>query len=323
MIERTLAEIYRPFSFQVNAELESARDHVLSWVDGSRLTRSTAWRAIFDAADFGYFVALVHPDIDRIALELAVDWFAWLFLVDDELDDGTVGRDLAEAGELAEQVCAVLRAEAYDGDRGDTPLLAALADLWRRTAPRGSALWRARFTDHLTECLRTAAIWEAGNRVRGIVPDRDTYVERRRHTGAIYVCMDLVEALGGFEVTAEQYRGADFSGALDAACDVVCWTNDVYSLAKEQSFGEVHNLAYIIGHHERLDEAEALARVCAEIDTRVRRFLELERALRDRSAPEPVLACLDGMRSWMRGNFDWSSRTARYSDIAGPLERGR
>ncbi|MFD7847749.1 hypothetical protein ACFV4K_33090 [Nocardia sp. NPDC059764] len=257
-------------------------------------------------------MALVHPHADRHDLELAADWFAWLFLVDDELDDGAIGRTPAAAAALADGVCGVLRG----GGRGEAnpALLAALSDLWDRTAAHSSAAWRTRFVGHLEECLRTAAFWEAGNRIAGIVPDRDTYVDRRRHTGAIYVCMDLIERFGDFEVPPARYRDADFSGALDAACDVVCWTNDVYSLEKERSFGEVHNLAFIIGHHENLSEAEAVSRVCAEIDTRTRQYLAFEKQARTRTASDhdPVERCLAGMRTWIRGNFDWSSRTARY-----------
>ncbi|MGV9662890.1 terpene synthase family protein [Nocardia niigatensis] len=306
------------FPSQLNPNLDRAREHVLTWVDGFDLLRSHRARTKFSAADFGYFVALVHPHAERHSLELAADWFAWLFLVDDELDDGAIGRTPAAAAALAHGVRGVLR----DGGHGEanSPLLAALSDLWDRTAAHGSAAWRTRFVGHLEECLHTAAFWEAGNRIAGIVPDRDTYVDRRRHTGAIYVCMDLIEAFGGFEVPPARYRDADFSGALDAACDVVCWTNDVYSLEKERSFGEVHNLVFIVGHHENLSEAEAVSRVCAEIDTRTEQYLGFEELVRTRSASDhdPVERCLDGMRMWIRGNFDWSSRTARYGHAPAP-----
>ncbi|MTE12571.1 terpene synthase family protein [Nocardia aurantiaca] len=310
-----LGTAFGRFPSQLNPNLDQAREHLLAWVDRFDLIHSHRARAKFSAADFGHFVALVHPHADRRGLELAADWFAWLFLVDDELDDGAIGRTPVAAAALAHGVRGVLRGGG-NGDRGDAnqALLAALSDLWDRTAAHGSAAWRARFVDHLEQCLHTAAFWEAGNRIAGIVPDKDTYVHRRRHTGAIYVCMDLIETFGGFEVPPARYRDADFSGALDAACDVVCWTNDVYSLEKERSFGEVHNLVFIVGHHEKLSEAEAVSRVCAEIDTRTEQYLAFEKKLLTRSGPDhdPIGCCLEGMRTWMRGNFDWSSRTARY-----------
>src|SRR5262249_35048966 len=120
--------------------------------------------------------------------------------------------------------------------------ISSLAELWARTAADASAAWRRRFTGHLAECLGTAGVGEVGNRVQGIVPDEDTYIEKRRHTGAIYVCMDLIDIVERIDVPVSVYESPEFTAVLDAACNVVVWTNDVYSLQKERSVGEVHNL---------------------------------------------------------------------------------
>lgn len=310
-----LEEVFRLFPAQVNAALPTARKQVNAWADAPALMPSADFRKRFAAADFGYFVALVHPEVDAEALALAADWFAWLFLVDEELGGG--GADLDEAGGLAAQACSVLRGAGPGGDgpAADAPLITALTELWRRTAPRGSAAWRTRFIGHLEECLYSAAYWKGGNRLRGIVPDRDTYIDRRRHTGASYVCLDLVEVLGGFEASARRCRESVFSEALNATCDVVCWTNDVFALADGRSLGEIHNLAYVVGYHDKIDEAEAISRVCADIDARIRQFLDLEANLLGRTAPDQadVTTYLGSMRTWMRGNFDWSSRIRTFA----------
>jgi hypothetical protein len=192
------------------------------------------------------------------------------------------------------------------------PLITALADLWGPTSSRAGEGWRQRFTGHVLAGGR-AALWEAGNRAARRVPDPGTYIEKRRHTGAIYVCMDLVEVLHGIDVPDEAYADGVFQSALAAACDVVCWTNDYYSVDKERAAGDHHNLVRVVEHHLELDRAQAAARVAADIGRRVDDFLEAERRLSGRpECPREVEVYLEAMRSWMRGNLDWSMRTPRY-----------
>ncbi|MFE3019702.1 terpene cyclase [Streptomyces sp. NPDC059256] len=313
-----MIDIVCPFPFAVSPHVDQARQHLAVWTRDHGLLRSARARERFERADFGWFVALVHPTADADALDLMADWFAWLFLVDDQLDDGSFGRSperMAQAVALMRDILNDDTPLPVGGDARTSPVASALVDLWRRTAARTSTAWRGRFVHHLEQCLTTATIWEAENRVRGTVPSEDSYIANRRHTGAIYVCMDLIEIVANVEVPAACHRAPAFRAALDAACDVVCWVNDVYSYAKERSLGEVHNLVHVVGHHRRLDEIRATEEVCAAVSARTDAFLAAEKTLlrdqpEDASWLDPTLA---GMRSWMRGNLDWSRRTERYT----------
>lgn len=249
-----LADILCPFPFQLNPRVETARKHLDEWVGVRNLVRRESARIRFDRADFGWFVAVVHPTADAERLALMADWFAWLFLVDDQLDDGDVGRRLEQVGEVFVGMREVLESPDFGAAiarRTDIPTaVSALADLWQRTAREATPQWRRRFVQHLDSCLTTAATWEAGNRVRGIVPTEETYIVNRRHTGAIYVCMDFIEIVERIDMPDHIYKSPQFIGTLDAACNVVCWTNDVFSLEKERSRGEIHNLVYVVQHHQ-------------------------------------------------------------------------
>jgi len=322
-----VADVYCPFPYRENPEAAEARAHVARWVSQTGLVRRESARRRFELADFGWFAALVYPTADRAGLDLVTDWFAWLFLVDDQFDDGLVGRSQHAAEHAVGRLRAVLTgpdtgnsSSATGREAGGTgepvpPAVSALADLWRRTVAGATSAWRRRFAGHLEECLTTAAVWEAGNRARGVVPDESTYVEKRRHTGAIYVCMDLIEIVEQLDVADERYASVEFTDALEAACNVVCWTNDVYSLDKERALGEVHNLAYLLQHHRGLHREQALAEVCRLVSAETRRFLAAELAVLRVHGPAlaPYLA---GMRTWMRGNLDWSRRTKRYHALA-------
>ncbi|MCG5217683.1 terpene synthase family protein [Streptosporangium soli] len=320
LVDRHLDEIL-PRAFDdlaplVNEHVAAAREHLDAWVLQHGLVRRESARQRFAHADFGWFAAVTYPTADETGLCLIADWFAWLFLLDDQFDDGAVGREPARVQELMGEMAAVL---LHDGGPpavvrpGSPAIVESLADLWSRTVPHSTPEWRDRFVGHVAEG-GMAAFWEAGNRVAGEVPDEATYIAKRRHTGAIYVCMDLIEIVERSVVPAPVYGDETYQDALRSACDVVCWTNDVYSLEKELSLGEYHNLVAVVEHARGLDRDGSVSHVVTAISEEIRAYQEREgRTFAEFPAHADVLAAnFAGMRSWMRGNLDWSARTKRY-----------
>ncbi|MFB6844422.1 terpene cyclase [Streptomyces sp. NPDC056373] len=310
-----LHRAFRDLPPQLNPHADAAVSHLRAWTERHGLIGTTTARERFDRADFGTFAAATYPTADERGLCLIADWFAWLFLLDDQLDDGALGKDPHRTGELMTQIFDVLAGDGNAPPARAPSIVTSLADLWHRT--EASPRWRARFVEHVI-AGGLAARWEADNRARGAIPDVPSYVENRRHTGAIYVCMDLIEVVERIDLPADVYDSEPFARALRAACDVVCWTNDVYSLDKETALGEYHNLVTVVQHAHALTTAQAIDRVTGLITDEVESFGRWEaEALRclpgHTDLLEPYFA---GMRSWMRGNFDWSARTRRYRDAA-------
>jgi hypothetical protein len=131
--------------------------------------------------------------------------------------------------------------------------------------------------------------------------------------------MDLIEVTRDIDLPEDIYGSELFQDTLRAACDVVCWTNDVYSLNKETALGEYHNLVTVVEHNRGLTRAEALEESIRRIDAKVQAFLGGERQVLT-AWPEhegQLSRYLSGMRSWMRGNRDWSARTRRYQVSTG------
>lgn len=314
-VESELPDIYCPFPQRTNPHVAHVREHLDSWTRNTGLVHRDSARDRFEQADFGAFVGMVYPTADSENLDLVADWFVWLFLVDDQLDDGHLGRSPDRVRSVVEVMRSVVEGGARPVTEGLPAAVVALVDLWERTVPAAAPQWRRRFTYHLMTYLTTATTWEAGNRAAGVVPDEATYIEKRRHTGAIHVCMDLIEIVAGIEAPESIHNDPRFITALEASCNVVCWANDVYSYEKEQVLGEIHNLVHLVRHHRGYGKQESLDHVCAEIATETERFLTAEAEL---LAAYPQLdwmlePYLDGMRSWMRGNLDWSRQTPRYN----------
>ena len=313
----TFAAAFEPIPSRRNPHAVAAVGHVNTWVAQQHLVVRDAARKRFERADFGTFAALVYPTADATRLNLAADWFAWFFHLDDQLDGGAVGR---APEQLAALMTTILDVVSDRPVAPDSPaIVRALADLWRRTTPVTGRIWRRRFIDHARRCA-LAALWEADNRVRRVVPADAEYVAARRHTGAIYPCMDLIEIVERTELPDEIHTSDLFTRTLDAACDVVCWTNDVFSVDKEAALGEYHNLVFLHEHWDETNRATALATTTARIVARLREFMTLQPQVLDRwpDHVNELSGYLAGMRSWMRGNLDWSAETRRYRDtVAG------
>ncbi|MFJ4978472.1 terpene cyclase [Streptomyces coeruleorubidus] len=310
-----LADVFEVFPPELNPHADAAVSHLVQWTEERGLVGNVVARKRFEHADFGWFAAVTYPTADEQGLCLVADWFAWLFLLDDQLDDGGLGKDPARTGELMSQLFEVLGGNGEDVATGAPALVTSLADLWRRTS--AGPAWRERFVQHVISG-GLAARWEADNRARGTVPDVESYVENRRHTGAIYVCMDLIEVVERLDLPAPVYESEPFTRALRSACDVVCWTNDLYSLDKESALGEYHNLVSVVQHADGLSADRAADRVTGRIAGEIEEFLRYEaEALHAWPGHLGQLsAYFAGMRSWMRGNLDWSANTRRYRDAA-------
>ncbi|MFB6781627.1 terpene cyclase [Streptomyces sp. NPDC056352] len=316
-MENELPDIYCPFPQRTNPHVAHTREHLDHWTRNTGLVHRDSARERFEQADFGAFVGMVYPTANEPNLDLVADWFVWLFLVDDQLDDGYLGR----SPERVRDVVTLMRSVVEGTGTGPLPdedlpaAVVALADLWERTTPNAAAHWLRRFAWHLVTYLTTATTWEAGNRADGVVPSEETYIAKRRHTGAIHVCMDLIEIVAGIEAPESIHNDPRFIVAVEASCNVVCWANDVYSYEKEQVLGEIHNLVHLVRHHRGYGKQQALEHVCAEIATETERFLaaEAELLMAYPQLSGMLLPYLDGMRSWMRGNLDWSRQTPRYN----------
>lgn len=322
---QTLAfpEVFCPFPSQINPHVTSAQQHLLDWVHQFSLVQKETARQRFQRADFAAFAACTYPTCSQSDIALVSDWFAWLFLVDDQLDDGVVGRNLDLARRCMSDMLAVLREDpimltpSYTASAVErsycSSAVASLADLWRRSAPGMTDAWRSRFIRHVNDCF-AAAYWEAQNRINGIRPDVATYITKRRDTGAIYICLDLIDVVEQLAMPVHLYESAIFQDLLDTASNVVCWSNDLYSLEKERELGEFHNLVLVVQHAHDIDEQEAIDGVCEMISSEVERFIALEEQiyLIFPEYAEELDKYLAGMKSWMRGNLDWSAETQRY-----------
>ena len=316
-----------------------AEVHVREWAAGFGLVRSQAAQDRFRKTAPGELSGRVYATAagpDRLAAATA--WIGWLFLIDDQLDEGATGKDPAlvrdrlrpfadMAAEMAGTAPAAEGAPARGtpaerpadttppagttAGRARLPLLAALIEVWGRISPHMPTAWRATFAQHYFDYLRGCE-WEAANRACGRIPPEAEFARGRREAGAIWPSLDLLEYVADAPVP-DSFRGDPLLAGIRTACaDVVCWTDDLLTVGKERAHGDVHNLVIVLQHATGCDERKALEMVAQRIEARVSDFEELRRRIVARH--EGALAShVTGLQHWMRGHLEWGLRTIRYN----------
>ena len=173
--------------------------------------------------------------------------------------------------------------------------------------------WMARFVQSAVEYFESSE-WEAENRERGVWPDAATYIRMRPYTGGLYTDIELIELTERIDLPIVVRNHPALERLALLTNNVVCWSNDIFSLQKERAHRDMHNLALILRHHEGITEQAAVDRVARLIKGQVQRFIALEARLPQfgPSIDGAVRRFVAVLRAWMRGNLDWSCETGRY-----------
>jgi hypothetical protein len=307
--------------FRVRTEkwAAQAEQDTRAWVRRSNLVRSAPAGRHFDSITVGRLAARVYAGADTDRRSALADWLSWLFLFDDQVDEG-------EAGKRPERLAALLDSMLHpthgESDACDNPLAIALRELWSRIQPQMPAAWCRRFTTHLAEYFQ-GCHWEAANRVARRVPSPVVFPAMRRAAGAVIPSLDLIEFAGGYVLPPQVSFHPLYLDLLHAAGDVICWTDDLFTVDKELARGDVHNLVIVLLRHERCSLDRASKRVQGLLEQRLDAFLDAQQQLTasmrsldiTHAEKAQVRRWLGGLRAWMRGHLDWGLETARYHEV--------
>ncbi|MFI6764712.1 terpene synthase family protein [Streptomyces sp. NPDC050355] len=135
---------------------------------------------------------------------------------------------------------------------GSGPLVAAFAEVWRRLSQGASAEWIDRTARHW-DWYFDAYAEEADNRAHRRIPTVEEHFALRRKSGFVYAMIDLSQKAHGFELPRHAYDDPVLRRMLDITADVVDTLNDVHSVEKEESRGDLHNLVLAIERESGCD----------------------------------------------------------------------
>lgn len=309
-----------PFASHVGPDVAGARQRSLAWCRRRSLVTHPVDEERFLRWDIAGLMAAWAPRAARDRLDLAVDAVVVATFLDDQFDG-----PLAAQPRRVATVCQAFTDVITSGGiapPGAGPLVGAFADVWRRLADQASPAWLENEGRHWQWYL-DAYTEEAGNRAHRRIPTWAEYFALRRRSGFVYAMVGLSQKAYGFELPPHLYADATVRRLLDITADVVDTLNDVHSVEKEESRGDLHNLVLIIEHELGCDRNAAIVEVQGLIGNWSAEFVALERTLRSATPQHDtglVALLTDCMRSAMSGYLHWSRACLRYSRLVPPGE---
>lgn len=307
MTRSQLTEVWCPFEARINksASLERVEQQLNNWAVDAGLLTDPVLHARFTEARFGECAAYVYPDAPDLLVY--AKWCAWLFIADDEFDENRA----PESGGIDEGVLQYLPTDGAPAAEPTNAVTRVLTELWPEIAEGMSRELQKRFRCHVDQYCRSYATDLARART-GTAPSLAAYIDLRRSSGAVETCVDLIERQNGAALTTTPDTIATVRALRTATNDVVCWTNDIASVGKEVSHGELNNLVAVLRQDTGLSWNKANVLATRMVSTRVRDFESLLRKLftTDRSPETGMFA--EGLRHWIAGSLAWHLTSPRY-----------
>ncbi|WP_073499359.1 terpene synthase family protein [Actinacidiphila paucisporea] len=286
---------------------------VLAWAGSLGLVTGGVEVERLAAMRLGAFAARVVPAAGAAQAELTAQWAAFVCLVDDRLDRGGLGSHPEQVRILFGRLLGVLAADRPVVSRGDVET--ALADLWRRTAPRMSPRWRERFITDYRD-FAEATCQEATGRHDRVAPSLRDYVRLRRRTITVLPTLDVVEYAAGAPWPDHPEGDPAVRALRDAAADVAGWTNDLVSTGADQRVGQ-ESLVAVVGREHGCSPSAAHQRATAMRDARLQDFQRLAAALAAGDGVpgpvrEPMRGYVEALRSFLAATLHWLGVTGRF-----------
>ena len=309
----TIPDIQLPFAVAPpRADTERLRAHALAWAQRYGLIGRRGAHRLTTTALLDLGIALCGGAPTHRAQTL-VCWYLWALTLDDRIDDGP----WAENGALEHFIAAVQAltdsgdaVPSGERDRFEDPMLAVLVDdLWPETQRWGSGPWRQRLAGHLIQHLRAQA---AQVRMR----ETDTalalaeYLPLRRDSFGALFFFDLIDGAEALDPHEHPAQVETWSRLRKHAADIIAWTNDIHSVAKDVVCGERFNLVSILAHTAGLDWPGAIEAAHQMVNTAVAQFT----AAATEHAHYPPCAATDPdrLRQVVRAAGDWHRSVSRY-----------
>lgn len=308
-------QLFCPFPEASNPAETWVQQSTADWAARFHLVQSDRARRRFERLQYGTLMSRAYPMATPAALALIADWNTWLFLLDDQCDEQGLGRDPHALMQLHTNLLTILQ--------GATPPSAAdaqwhaLHNIVTRLRAEQDAAWMRRFVQCVADYC-AANVWEARNRAAHQVPSEYAYRQMRPLTGAVFCYLTLIELAHQMTLPRTILDHPDVQRLTLMTNNVICWANDIISLAKELEAGDVHNLVYIVHREHGLSLAEAIQYVARLHDAEVHAFIQTNTRLSVEKDDDRILLqrYVTGMQAWMRANLDWSAATARYHPMA-------
>ncbi|KAL5534778.1 hypothetical protein ACEPAG_1242 [Sanghuangporus baumii] len=273
---------------------------------GNHGVLSNAKQAQLAASQTELLGAYVYPYADINGLRIATDFLTILFALDEVTDD----QEAKEALATRDTFVKALTGESNDDT---SPIAIFTRDFMSRLSGVSSELLK-RFIAHFIQYI-DATVREAGNRTDGKIPTFEEHLRLRRDNGGLFSTFDIIEVALGITLPPEVFVDSNFQSIVLAANDMISYSNDIYSYAKEVVDGvENCNAITILMHNKRLSHQEAVDEVGELYKDCADTIVASKAAMRSFGPDVDELAYnyVHGLEQWICGHNAWNLITRRF-----------
>jgi hypothetical protein len=317
-----LPPLHAPFPSLINPCVGEADEQVIQWVRTFHLAPRPEWAVYYRKAKFTWFAARCFPQASLPCLVLAAEFNVWLFLLDDSCDDIAVGRKYDYIRKMASGLILALsgyppvrEALAAPGVQS-APLVRAFENLWQRLKSDSTRPWQEHFTDCMVRYLDAYKL-EAALLDAKLFPTVDLYIRNRPYRGAVHLAPALAEVLCGIPLPPGLRSHHLVEAVTLLCCNIVCWSNDLFSLEKGLPGGDTHNLVLVLQHERGCSLSEAIAEAAGIHNRDVVQFQELSGQLEaDPCRKVIAVPYIRALQNIVSANMDWRLKDSkRYGSL--------
>ncbi|WP_369637173.1 hypothetical protein [Nocardia sp. JMUB6875] len=259
-------EIALPFPPQRHSMSDRAQERVQIWAMRFGLLTDEESARRFNSLGYARFSAYWCPTASFADMLLVAEWITVFFVFDDLQNLAITTGRLDDYDRLRHAALQVVHQRGISGPV--PPVIAALSNLCTRTFPRNSQAWQRRFELNL-ELWLVGHARENAFRQAGRSPSPEEYARLRRDASTVLQTVDLAEIIEHTEIPDALYFGPSYQEIIATTADIMCWTNDLHSLANETDEEDTINLVTTLRNHRGMDLAQAVAEVRQLINMRI------------------------------------------------------
>jgi hypothetical protein len=179
-----------------------------------------------------------------------------------------------------------------------------------------------RFLKNVEDYLFEGSLVGLGHWLRRETLGLDAYIELRALDSGVYPVIDCIEIAADLTLPEDVLEGRELSQMRHAAVRHVALANDIFSFEKETlQNGSTVNLMHVLRVRENRSIESAARRAADIVNGFARSFSRVEQRL-PRYEPRldaQVRAYVHGMKTWMRGNVDFSLQSKRFRSSTSPF----
>ncbi|KAM7200837.1 Presilphiperfolan-8-beta-ol synthase [Naviculisporaceae sp. PSN 640] len=314
------------------AKLKAERD---AWI-ADAMNQDSTWAARNAKVDLAYLASAWAPDADEDLMRTIMDWNHWVFLFDDQFDEGHLRYDPVAAAEECNKNMEIL--EQGDEDlpglikQEDNPIQWVFQDIWHRLRKRScmelQRHWKVTHRAYFDGLVRQAELAR-----EGITADIsvEEYMDLRTLTIGVYPAISLTEFGFGIKVPDEVFNHPSVQKCMRISAELAVLVNDITSYQKDLSLGVDLNIfqclmtppadcpASLAPQEKGYTGQQVMDAVGEMVHDCYRSwYLALaELPSWDEETDRAALKYVEACRNVALGNLHWSFRTGRY---LGPVQ---